>query len=276
MMSSRQAPSEQWQLEGRSAEAYERYLVPKMFAPWAQQLLDLADLHPGEQVLDVACGTGIVARYAASRVGTDGSVVGLDINEGMLEVAKSRAAGVRSSIAWQQANATDMPFPDGSFDVVFCQQALQFFSDPAAALQEMHRVLNGGGRLAVSVWRPLEHNPSYMAAADVLERHLGKEAAAVMRSPFPSWDLETLRELIQQAGLEAVQLRIGIESTRYPSPEEFLRREAASSPLASSLGALSEKARAALIEEVGYALKEHTDDEGVIFPMETHLAAAQH
>src|SRR5918993_2770365 len=115
---------EQWQLEESSAESYERYLVPLFFAPGAQYLIELAALGVGERVLDVACGTGIVARSAAPRVGANGRVVGLDLNEGMLEVARMASSEVHPAIEWQQGDATDMPLRDRAFDVVFCQQGL--------------------------------------------------------------------------------------------------------------------------------------------------------
>ena len=111
---------EGWQLEESSAEAYECYLVPLLFAPGAQYLVELAAPGPGERVLDVACGTGIVARRAVAKVGSGGMVVGLDINESMLEVARKVSADIHPAIEWHQGDATDMPLPDRAVDVVFC------------------------------------------------------------------------------------------------------------------------------------------------------------
>src|SRR5690606_7210582 len=118
-----------WRLEGSSAEAYERYLVPMMFAPWAEQLVERAGVKADERVLDVACGTGIVARYAATRGGPRGTVVGLDLNEGMLKAAREASSQSGSGVQWRVASASEMPFSDGEFNVVFCQQALQYFQD---------------------------------------------------------------------------------------------------------------------------------------------------
>ena len=264
-----------WQLEGSSAEAYERYLVPMMFAPWAEQLVERAGVRSGERVLDVACGTGIVARYAATRVGPRGSVVGLDVSESMLEAAAAAASGAGAGVEWKAASATEMPVEDEAFDVVFCQQALQFFRDRPRALREMHRVLVPQGRLAISVWRPLTHNPAYVVVVDALERHVGREAAEMMRSPFPDWSLEDLRSLLEDAGFREVQITIGIGTMRYPSVQEFLRREAASSPLATPLAGIAEEKRRKLIDKVGDALSTYHDDEGIVFPMETYLASAR-
>src|SRR5215211_6048459 len=230
-------PQQGWQLEEGSAEAYERYLVPLLFAPGAEYLIELASLGPEERLLDVACGTGIVARRAARRVGADGKVVGLDINEGMLEVARKASSDVRPAIEWHQGDATDMPLPDRAFDVVFCQQGLQFFPDRSAALGEMHRVLVQNGRLVLSILRSIEHNPGYRLLAEALERHVGLDAGAMMRSPFTSLSADELRALITGAGFRDVRIFLGVGPVRYPSVEEFLRWEGASSPLAGPIGA---------------------------------------
>jgi ubiquinone/menaquinone biosynthesis C-methylase UbiE len=263
-----------WQLEESSAEAYERYLVPLLFAPGAEYLIELAELGLGERVLDVACGTGIVARSAAQRVGSGGTVVGLDINEGMLEVARKVSSDARTAIEWQQGEATDLPLPDGAFDVVFCQQALQFFPDRLAALREMHRVLAPNGRLALSVLRSTEHNPGYRLLAEALERHVGPEAGSMMRSPFSSLSADELRELITGAGFGEVRILLGISPVRYPSAEKLLRWEGSSSPLAGPIRALSEDVREALIQDLGKSLRTYTDDDGIVFPAETYLAVA--
>jgi ubiquinone/menaquinone biosynthesis C-methylase UbiE len=263
-----------WQLEEGSAEAYERYLVPLLFAPGAEYLIELAGLGMGERVLDVACGTGIVARRAAQRVGSGGTVVGLDINEGMLEVARKVSSGAHPAIKWQQGDANDMPLLDSAFDAVFCQQALQFFPDRLAALREMRRVLATNRRLALSVLRSTEHNPGYGLLADTLQRHVGADAGSMMRSPFSSLSTDELRELIAGAGFGKVRILLGIAPVRYPSAEEFLRWEGASSPLAGLIAALSDDAREALIRDLGQALRTYTDDDGRVFPAETYLAVA--
>ena len=263
-----------WQLEGSSAEAYERFLVPGMFAPWADVLVDRTAVQPGDRVLDVGCGTGIVARRAAPMVAPDGAVVGLDPNEGMLAVARTATQGEAESIEWRRGEAAEIPFPDGSFDVVVSQQALQFVTDPAAAFREIRRVLDPDGRVGLAVWRPIEFNRIYATVADALERHVSDEAAAMMRSPFSSWDVSELRGIVREAGFPDVTVTIGIGSMRYPSAGELIRRESASSPLAGPLAALSRDARDALVEDVGEALDAYTDDEGIVVPMETFLVTA--
>jgi SAM-dependent methyltransferase len=143
---------EQWQVTAEAAELYERYPARYILGPWAPLLVDAAALARGERVLDVACGTGLVARIAAQRVGPAGRVVGVDLNPGMIAVARSLPAPIATPIEWLERSALDLRLPDASFDAVLCQQGLQFFPDKLVALGQMRRVLVHGGRLALSVW----------------------------------------------------------------------------------------------------------------------------
>jgi ubiquinone/menaquinone biosynthesis C-methylase UbiE len=146
---------ERFQITGNAADRYERHLVPTLFEPWAKDITGRARLQPGDQVLDIACGTSIVARHVAQQIGNSGSITGIDLNEGMLEMARAQAAKMGAKVEWRQGDAGELPFDDTSFDAVLCQQGLQFFPDKAAVLREMHRVLMPGGRLVVSVVRSL-------------------------------------------------------------------------------------------------------------------------
>jgi ubiquinone/menaquinone biosynthesis C-methylase UbiE len=150
---------ERWQMAGNAPESYEHHMVPTFFKPWAEELLTRATLQRGERILDVACGTGIVARLAAEQVGSSGYVMGVDLNAGMLEVARAQTPTSGATVEWREGDANALPCADTTFDVVFCQQGFQFFPEKAVALREMHRVLVPGGRLALSVWRSLPYNP---------------------------------------------------------------------------------------------------------------------
>ncbi len=157
----------QWQVAGSAPEAYERELVLAVFGVWAPILVELAHPSRGERVVDVACGTGIVARIATARVGPTGAVVGVDLNPGMLSVARSAVStDSRSgaSLQWQEANADKLPFPAESFDVAYRQLGLQFFADRAAALREMRRVLGAKGRLALMMWLGIHESPGIIGA----------------------------------------------------------------------------------------------------------------
>ncbi len=268
----------QWQVAGNAAEVYQRALVPAVFAPWAPLVVALADPRPGERVLDVACGTGVVSRLAAQRVGPTGTVMGLDLNPGMLAVAASAVAGpapAAAAITWREASATAMPLPDASFDVVYCQLGLQFFPDRAAALREMHRVLAPGGRLGLMVWRDIEHSPGFGILAAALARHVSDEAAAMMRAPFALSDAEELRGLIAAAGFRDVTIRPVQETVRFPSAERFVQDQVTGSPLAGHVAKVSHEARGALAREIGDALRPYLDGAAVAFPIEAHLASAR-
>src|SRR5215510_9620836 len=167
---------EQWQLSMKAAELYERYPARYILGPWAPLLVDAARLTAGERVLDVACGTGVVTRIAANRVGPTGHVVGVDLNPGMVGVARSLPVPIGASIEWLERSALDLRLEDASFDVVLCQQGLQFFPDKGVALREMRRVLDRGGRLALSVWNGV--GAYHRAVGDALARFISTEAAA--------------------------------------------------------------------------------------------------
>jgi SAM-dependent methyltransferase len=148
---------------GNPAETYENYFVPAMFHPWAAILLRHAAPKLGERVLDVACGTGVVARMAAPLVGPNGQVVGLDMNPAMLAVARQLPAPSGATITWQDGNAMAPPFTDGAFDLVLCQHGLQFFPDRSVAIGEMRRVLAPRGRALAIVLQTLARHPVYEA-----------------------------------------------------------------------------------------------------------------
>lgn len=266
------------QVGGNAAEVYARQLVPAMFAPWVPGLLELAALRPGERVLDVACGSGVVAHAAAARVGRAGRVVGLDVNGALLAVAAALppegadAAG-RATVEWLEADALAMPLPDAAFDVVLCQQGLQQLPDPLAGLREMRRVLRDGGRLALSVWSRLEGSPGMAALVAALERHVGTAAANNRRAPFALADAGRLRELLVGAGFGAVEVRTLVEPARFASPEALVEAQLAATPLAT-LGALDDAARAAVNREVRAACAPWLDGARFSVPMEAHVALA--
>jgi ubiquinone/menaquinone biosynthesis C-methylase UbiE len=166
-------------LEG-AAEIYEEFFVPALFRQWPPQLLDAVGIAPGDRVLDVGCGTGVVARAAAERVGPGDRVVGLDPNTGMLAVARRLAP----RIEWRQGPAEEMPFEEASFDAVVCQFALMFFEDRGAAAMEMARVLAPGGALGVATWAAVEESPGYAAMVDLVRRLFGDAPAEALLAPF--------------------------------------------------------------------------------------------
>jgi SAM-dependent methyltransferase len=268
---------DQGQMSGNAAELFERYMAPAIFVPWGADLVTLAAPQPGERVLDVACGTGVVARLAAPYVGAAGQVQGLDINAEALAVARALPLPPGTSILWHEGSAVAMPFADATFDLVLCQQGLQFFPDRPAALRDMHRVLVPGGRVALSVWRAIQHSPAYVVLADALERHGFAEVAASRRTPFVLGSAEEIRALLAEAGFQHVTLRLAVKMVRFASPELFVRLQTTASVVTptSVFARVSEEVRRTLVCEVSAALQSYVDDKGLAFPMEAHVAVAR-
>jgi ubiquinone/menaquinone biosynthesis C-methylase UbiE len=261
-----------WQrFAGGVAENYNRHLVPAIFAPWAEDLVDLAAPRPGERVLDVACGPGVVARLAARRAGT-GQVTGLDINPGMLTVARSLPSEL--PISWQEGDALQLPFPDQAFHLVLCQQGAQFFPDRAAGLNEMRRVLVPGGRIALAVWGPIERSPGFSALAAALEHHVSGAAAAAARSPFSLPGTSELRDLMEGAGLRDVDVHSRTKMLRFPPPAEFVHQYVRGSPIAAAVGNADAAALEPAVREITEALQPYLNDHVLSFPIENHLATA--
>jgi ubiquinone/menaquinone biosynthesis C-methylase UbiE len=232
---------------GSAPENYQRYFVPAIGVPLAADLIDTAALRPGERVLDVACGTGAVARLAAERVGLTGAVAGLDLNPGMLAVAQA-VTPPSLPIEWHEANAEAMPLPAEAFDVVLCQMGLQFVPDKPAALREMRRVLAPGGRLAVNVPGPTA--PIFAIMDEALARHIGPEAAAFVRVVFSLHDPDEIRILINSVGFRDVDVQPGTKTLRLPPPEEFFWQYVQSSPLLMPVAQSDDESRAALERDV--------------------------
>ena len=267
---------ERWQLGGNAPEVYERDLVPAIFGPWAPLVIEQAALQPGERVLDVACGTGVVARLAASRVGAAGQVTGVDVNPGMLAVARTRTLPPGGPVEWREGDAAALPFPAAAFSVVFCQLGLQYFPDRRQALGEMYRVLRPQGRLVLLVWRAVTHSPGFAALADALERHVSPAAGGVMRAPFVFGDaIEELRRLLTEAGFRTVRIGSDVRMVRFASPVVFVQHQVAGSPLASHVAQVDDAAREALLREVTAAMQPYLNDEGLVFPIEGYIAVAQ-
>jgi SAM-dependent methyltransferase len=196
-----------------AGNAYENLFVKALFAEWVPKMIEAARVRQGQRVLDLACGTGVLAHEAALRVGAKGSVVGLDANSGMLAVATS----IAPTVEWRHGIAESLPFADESFDAVVCQFGLMFFSDKVRALREMLRVLKPKGRLAVAVWDSIERMPAYADEVALLERLAGQEAADALRAPFVLGDREHLEMLFADSGAGSVVLNTQHGTARFPS-----------------------------------------------------------
>ena len=261
---------------------YEHYFVPTIFGPWARVLLKHAAPQPGERVLDLACGTGVVARQVAPLVGSGGSVAALDLRPGMLAVARSRPAPAGAVIGWQEGQADALPFADGSFDLVLCQQGLQFFPDRLAALREVRRVLCPGGRVALSIWQALHRQGLFWALIEAEARHLAflgvtREQAA---APFSLGDAEEIAALLERAELQSIEIVPATQSVFLPEPDEFVANAEfaygavdphfVANPLAFA------DFVAAVNRDTEEDRKRYRRGDHLVFPMHAHIAVCYH
>ena len=220
----RNAPLAEERVPPEPAEIYELFAVPALFAPAAERLLAAARPLPGERVLDVGAGTGIVARRAASLVGAAGHVAALDASGEMLTVARAAANREGLAIDWHEGQAEQLPFQDGSFDLVVCQYALMFFSDVPAALAEMRRVLRPAGRLALSVFQSISRHPFYASLEEAIARHLGYSTVAAI---FALGNADALGAFLERAGFRDVAIEPYSWSLPMGQPDPFLAGEIA-------------------------------------------------
>jgi SAM-dependent methyltransferase len=262
------AEQERWQVSTDAAEVYESCFVPAIFGAWASPVADAAGIRTGNRVLDVGCGTGVLAREALRRVGQEGQVVGLDLNQGMLAVA----ARTEPKIEWRQGDAASLPFEDTSFDVVISQFALMYFPERVASLSEMWRALAPGGRLAIATWAPIGHARGYQILVDIATRKCGREAADVLAAPFVLGDQAELAKLFVDGGISEANVTLHEGSIRFPSVKEFIRIEVKGSPLADMV---SDDAMENLAAESESALAEFVVPSGeIVMPMDAHVVTA--
>lgn len=253
-------------------EMYERWLVGPLFRPWAELTLDELKLSPGDSLLDIACGTGIVARVAKERAGDSARVVGIDVSPDMLAVARA----VAPNIDWREGNASSLPLAEGErFNVVVCQQGLQFFADQAQALAEMRRALAEHGRLAVATWRSDDEIPFFRDLREVAERHLGP----ITDQRYSFGDAVLLEELLRDAGFENVAVKRVSRTIRFKDGDPFLRLNTMAFVGMSSAGkTMGEEERKrvmdAIIEESVPVSEQYSDGPELAFELTTNLAIA--
>jgi ubiquinone/menaquinone biosynthesis C-methylase UbiE len=253
---------------------YDSLYVPRLFEPWAELLLDRVAPRAGESLLDVACGPGTVARRAAARVGASGRVVASDFSAAMIEVARHKPPVDGATIEYVVSPAAPLAVPDAAFDVVTCQQGLQFFPDRAAAVAEMRRAAKAGGRIAIACWSAVELCPFFGALVDGIDA-AAPGLAAQLRSAFSLPSADELTRLCREAGLRA------IECERHERPLVFegglaqALRGVSASPAGPQVDALPSAQREAVLAEVTRRLQPFVDAEGAVrSTMVSNLALA--
>jgi ubiquinone/menaquinone biosynthesis C-methylase UbiE len=254
-------------------EMYERHLVGPLFQPWAEMIVEEIKLSPGDRVLDIACGTGIVARVAKQRLGDDAYVVGIDFSPDMLAVARAMAP----DIDWRQGNASALPLHDEErFDAVVCQQGLQFFPDKPAAAAQMRRALVQGGELAVATWRSDDEVPFFRELRRVAERHLGN----IADQRYSFGDPVPLEALLRDAGFREVRSRIVSRTIRFEDGASFVRMNSmALVGMSATAKAMHDGERRRVLEAIAResepVLQSYSDGSGHAFELSTNLATAR-
>ena len=256
------------------AQSYESYMVPSLFAPWAILLVQHANPQLDERVLDIACGTGIVARNVAPLVGSRGTVIGLDVNPDMIDTARAASERDHPAIEWHTSPAEQLLFPDEHFDLILCQFGLMFFIDKHAALQEMHRVLKKGGRLVLSVWQDLDRHSFYQTLHDVSLRHFGKSSVETV---FSLGNADLLRTLLTNSGFRQVELEPISLRAHFPQPQEFLALELDINPSeAPALQNLENEAQQAVMaaarQDIQSPLREVMQEDQIVLDFHAHFA----
>lgn len=257
----------------RPAESYERWLVDPLFRPFALFLIEQVGLVRGDRVLDVACGTGVVARLAAMRTGDKRRVVGVDSSRAMLTVARQ----IEPAIDWREGSASDLPLAHNDlFNVVLCAHGLQFFPDRAIALRQMHAALHRGGRIGISTWSPIEADGLLHDLQMIAERRLGP----VIDRRHAFGDERLMRQGLENAGFQDVEVTTVTRRVTFPDPGVFLQLNSrALLGMSPRTAALSESDKALLVlelvEDSVEAARMHITDDGLTFTIGSVLATAR-
>lgn len=253
-----------------AARAYDALFVPALFGQWAPKVVRAAQLEPGQRVLDVACGTGVLARQVYEETGPTGYVAGLDAHPGMLAVARELAP----SVDWRHGAAEAMSFRDHFFDRVVSQFGLMFFDDPATGVREMLRVLAPDGRLVVAVWDSLDSIPAYADEVALIERLAGERAADAVRVPFALGDRQRLTELFARAGAASIDITTERGTGRFPSVRVMVEADLRGWLPVMDVK-LSEDEIGTILREAEGALEHYvTGEQRVEFDCTAHVVAA--
>ncbi len=257
------------------ASAYDDVLVPVLFRPWAERLIEEHGEWNGRVVLDLATGTGVVARLLADRVGAEGRVIAADINAEMLSIAKQRCATATAPVHFVESPAHPLDLPDDAVDAVVCQQGFQFFPDRGAAAREIRRVLSEGGEAIVTTWRPVEECEFFGAICRALESIDEPEIAEAMRIPFDHMPAPELRSHFESAGFARVEARSQTQDLVVPGGPEHTIEVACATPIGPQIHALSDDQQARFRSALVTATRELSEDGTTIGRMVSNMIVAE-
>lgn len=263
---------ETFQLSGSAASIYEEQKVPAMFGPLADATLSLVPLFENDQVIDLACGTGIVARKVRQKLGAGARIVGVDLNKGMIEIARNLTDQNARSCDWHVCNVTELPFESETFTMAFCQQGIQYFPDTVAALREIERVLRPGGRLSLTVW----DGPSdfFIAIASALRERISEEAARQSLAPFSFGEIDKLTEDMQRVGFREITSQL-LTVDRTIGSQSAIAREILANPVGPKVAERGEEVMANIVAEVSEVISVYRQGSGFVVPQRTRLIQAK-
>ncbi len=258
-----------FQLSGNAAGIYQEQKVPAIFRPLALASLDVLSIRDDDKVLDVACGTGVVGREVMKRLGSDGSVSGIDLNDGMIDVARELTQSDASRFEWQMADVTAMPFDAGTFSLAICQQGLQFFPDEDAALREIYRVLRPAGRIAITVWAGASEFFKSLAAA--LSRHVSEEVGEKSLAPFQYAGMTSLPNRLSDIGFEGISVqKLSVVREIY-DPETAIPKEILSNPVGPAVSQKGAAVMRRIVDEIMSELSHCIEGRKLSAPQEANL-----
>jgi len=254
-----------------AGRGYESLFVPALFEAWTKHLVNGAGVREGSHVLDVACGTGVLARNALARAGANCRVVGADPAPGMLAAAKE----IEPDIEWVLCSAEALGVDDGTFDCVVSQFGMMFFQDRQKSTDEMFRVMKPGGSLAIAVWRSVEHNPAYADIISVLQEQVGTAAADALRLPYSLGDADKVTSVLERSGFTDIKTEAITQTAKFPSSRQMVEAELRGwLPLFEIF--LSEDKIDEVLIESDKTLGKYADPSGeAVFPTSAHVFTAR-
>jgi ubiquinone/menaquinone biosynthesis C-methylase UbiE len=250
---------------GSIPENYDRSLGPSFFEPFAKDMAARLDPKRHRNVLEIACGTGIVTRRIRDRLSPEARLVATDLNPAMLALAQTKSV---ENVTWQEADASTLPFADGSFDAVVCQFGVMFFPDKEAAMLETHRVLNSGGAFLFSVWDSFEVNPAARVTHETIASFFDRDPPSFYQTPFGFHDAELIRHLLRKAGFEGIEISVVPLPCRSASAAEFATGLVRGNPVATAI-----EERGVRVERVERAVEKEIGERFGVAPVETTMQA---
>jgi ubiquinone/menaquinone biosynthesis C-methylase UbiE len=264
----------EWQLGQEQAIRYEQILVPSILGPAAKALVEWADVQVGEAVLDVGCGTGSAARFAADRTGPSGRITGIDINAGMIAVAEGLPRADSVAMEWLVESAYKLSMNSDTIDLVLCAQTLQFLKERQLALAEIRRVLKPGGRAALSVWSELDESPYFQALVESISKYINRETAAGLAAAFSLSEATDIRQLVKDIEFRNIEITARQLDLTLPPLHKFVPQHIQATPMAASYYAAPISVQKTVIKEVTEQLTAYITEQGACVPFMTHLVLA--